>query len=33
VFALIPDDRQHVGPALWLNILRKPQPGPRGPRG
>jgi curved DNA-binding protein CbpA len=27
MFALIPDDRQHVGPALWLNILRKPQPG------
>ncbi len=29
LFALIPDERQHVGPTLWLNILR----GPRGPQG
>ena len=23
--ALIPDERQYVGPSLWLNILRGPQ--------
>lgn len=33
VFALVPDERQHVGPTLWLNILRRPQPGPRGSQG
>ena len=31
VGALIPDERQHVGPALWLNILREPR-GPQVPR-
>ena len=25
VRALIPDERQYVGPSLWLNILRGPQ--------
>ena len=25
VFDLIPDERRHVGPAAWLNVLREPQ--------
>ena len=25
VFALMPDERRHVGPAAWLNVLREPE--------